>query len=97
MHGRDTTAMLDAYDFSVFGSVADIGGGNGTTLFAVLGRHPHLRGTLFDLPGVIERAVATVDKAGLSDRLHRVAGDFFQTAPTGADAYDSSAHHSRLG
>jgi SAM-dependent methyltransferase len=86
-HGRDTAAMLDAYDFSVFDMVADIGGGNGTTLAAVLARHPHLRGTLFDLPGVIERASTIVEKAGLSDRIQRVEGDFLQTAPTGADAY----------
>jgi ubiquinone/menaquinone biosynthesis C-methylase UbiE len=86
-HGRDTAAMLDAYDFSTFTSVADIGGGNGTTLCAVLGRHPHLRGTLFDLPGVIDRARAIVEASELSDRIRLVAGDFFQTAPNGADAY----------
>jgi SAM-dependent methyltransferase len=86
-HGRDTIAVLDAYDFSGFTRVADIGGGNGTTLCTVLSRHPHLHGTLFDLPGVIERASVSVAKAGLSDRIHLVAGDFFQTAPTGADAY----------
>jgi hypothetical protein len=34
--------MLDAYDFSEFTSVADVGGGDATTLCAVLGRHPNL-------------------------------------------------------
>jgi hypothetical protein len=86
-HGRDTAAMLDAYDFSEFTTVVDIGGGNGSTLSAILGRHPHLHGTLFDLPGVIERASVTIEKAEVSDRLQRVGGDFFQTAPSGADAY----------
>jgi O-methyltransferase domain/Dimerisation domain len=87
VHGRETAAMLDAYDFSGFASVADIGGGNGSTLCGILGRHPNLHGTLFDLPGVIERAVQTVEKAGLGNRIHLVTGDFFQSAPNGADAY----------
>jgi SAM-dependent methyltransferase len=85
-HGRDAAAILDAYDFSQFTSVADIGGGNGTTLCAILERHSKLQGTLFDLSGVIERARATVEKSSLSDRIHLVGGNFFETAPTGADA-----------
>jgi ubiquinone/menaquinone biosynthesis C-methylase UbiE len=87
VHGRETAAILDAYDFSPFKSVADIGGGNGSTLSGILQRHPALHGTLFDLPGVIERASQNVEKAGLSNRMHLVAGDFFQSAPNGADAY----------
>jgi hypothetical protein len=87
VHGRETAAIVDAYDFSAFKSVADIGGGNGSTLCGILGRHATLHGTLFDLPGVIERASQTVDRAGLSGRIHLVAGDFFQSAPQGADTY----------
>ncbi len=87
VHGRETAAMLDAYDFSQFAAVADIGGGNGSTLCGILKRHPRLHGTLFDLPGVIQRAGQTVDGAGLSDRVHLVDGDFFESVPAGADAY----------
>jgi hypothetical protein len=87
VHGRETSAMLDAYDFSPFASVADIGGGNGTTLSGILKRHPAIHGTLFDLPGVIQRAGASVEAAGLSNRIHLVAGDFFESVPAGADAY----------
>jgi hypothetical protein len=87
VHGPETAAMLDAYDFSGFVSVADIGGGNGSTLCGILQRYPTLHGMLFDLPGVIERAVRNVEKAGLGDRIHLVAGDFFQSAPNGADVY----------
>jgi hypothetical protein len=87
VHGRETSAVLDAYDFSAFSSIADIGGGNGSTLSGILERHPALHGTLFDLPGVIGRARQNVEKAGMSDRLHLVAGDFFESIPSGADAY----------
>ncbi len=87
VHGRETAAILDAYDFTPFSSVADIGGGNGSNLIELLQRHPRLQGTLFDLPGVIGRAGKNIEKAGLSERIHCVDGDFFASIPAGADAY----------
>lgn len=87
IHGRETQAMLEAYDFSAFGTVVDIGGGNGSTLRGVLQRHPEVRGLLFDLPGVIERARTGPELASLTDRCGFVAGSFFESVPGGADAY----------
>lgn len=87
VHGRKTAAVLDAYDFSQFREVADIGGGNGSELCGILARHSSIRGTLFDLSGVVERARSTVETAGLSDRIRLVAGNFFESVPSGADAY----------
>jgi O-methyltransferase/methyltransferase family protein len=87
VHGRETAAMLDAYDFSSVRVLADIGGGNGSTLCEVLGRYPTMRGVLFDLPGVIERARSHIAAAGLSERCQLVAGSFFESVPSGADAY----------
>ncbi len=87
VHGRETSAILDAYDFSAFSSVADIGGGNGSNLTGLLQRYPELHGTLFDLPGVIGRAGKNIEKAGLADRIHCIDGDFFESVPGGADAY----------
>jgi ubiquinone/menaquinone biosynthesis C-methylase UbiE len=86
VHGRETSAMVDAYDFSAFRTVVDIGGGNGSTLCGILARNPGVRGTLFDLPGVIERARESVKAAGFSDRVELIAGSFFESVP-GADAY----------
>jgi hypothetical protein len=45
---QQNSAIVDAYDFSKFQVVADIGGGQGSTLAAVLERYPSLRGILFD-------------------------------------------------
>jgi ubiquinone/menaquinone biosynthesis C-methylase UbiE len=87
VHGRETSAILDAYDFSALSSVADIGGGNGSNLTGLLQRYPKLHGTLFDLPGVIGRAGKNIEKAGLADRIHCIDGDFFESVPGGADAY----------
>lgn len=87
IHGRETPAMLAAYDFSNIGMLADLGGGNGSVLIAVLQKHPQLRGILFDLPNVVERATKNFAAAGLAERCQAIGGSFFETAPAGADAY----------
>jgi SAM-dependent methyltransferase len=87
VHGRETAAMLDAYDFSSIDTLADIGGGNGSLLAAVLQKYPDMKAVLFDRPAVAERARANIDAAGLGNRCHVVGGDFFEAVPAGADAY----------
>ena len=87
VHGRETAAMLDAYDFSSTRVLADVGGGNGSLLTAVLKRYPGMRGILFDLPGVAERARANLASAGLSGRCEVVGGDFFASVTGGPDTY----------
>lgn len=87
VHGRETGAMLDAYDFSPFAVVADVGGGNGSVLRELLAKYPKIRGLLCDLPGVVERAKPLIASAGLADRLQAIPTDFFQEVAGGADAY----------
>lgn len=87
VHGRETGAMLAAYDFAPIGVLADVGGGNGSVLRGVLAKHPKMRGLLCDLPGVIERAKPLIAQDGLADRLQTVPTNFFESVPTGADAY----------
>lgn len=87
VHGRETAAMTDAYDFSGINVLADIGGGNGSLLTTVLKKYPGMRGILFDLPGVTERAKAELEAAGLADRCQVIGGSFFESIPGGADAY----------
>jgi len=87
IHGRETAAVIDAYDFAGVATLADIGGGNGSQLRAVLEKHPEMHGILFDLPAVIERTAPKIEAAGLADRCGAVAGDFFESVPAGADAY----------
>jgi hypothetical protein len=85
--GRETRAILDAYDLSGVGTLADIGGGAGSKLAGILGRYPAMRGLLFDLPHVVERARPVLEAAGVSERCDVQGGDFFERAPVGADAY----------
>ncbi len=87
VHGiAETEPMLDAYDFSAFETVIDVGGGNGLMLAAILNRHPSIKGILFDLPTVVDRAKATISDLDLSDRCQIVGGDFFTSVPS-ADVY----------
>lgn len=87
IHGRETGAMLDVYDFSGIQVLADIGGGNGSKITAILQRYPEMRGILFDMPHVVDRARANIESAGLSERCALVGGDFFESVPETADAY----------
>jgi len=80
-------AVVGSYDFSKFATVVDVGGNQGTLLTAILRGHPSLRGVLFDLPHVVADAEPVLAKAGVEDRCARFGGDFFQTIPTGGDAY----------
>ncbi len=79
------------FDFSDYGRVCDLGGGTGTSLCEMLHRNPHLRGVLFEVPIVAERARATIENAGLSDRAEIVGGDFFEHVPGGCDLYSLQA------
>ena len=86
-HGAEPTAIAAAYDFSGIGTLVDVGGGTGNLLATILQANPHLRGVLYDLPHVAEQARALIAERGLADRCTVVEGDFFESAPTGGDAY----------
>jgi hypothetical protein len=70
------------YDFTRFARIADIGGGRGHLLQAILAAAPESRGVLFDQPHVI-REVGSL----ASDRLTLQGGNFFEDAVPEADAY----------
>jgi len=75
------------HDFSQCREVCDVGGGTGTLLAGILAAQPQLHGTLFDLPAVVAKADATLQAAGVADRVTVVAGDFFASVPSGCDRY----------
>ncbi|MGW0807669.1 methyltransferase [Nonomuraea sp. NPDC002799] len=80
-------AVPQVYDFRATRHVADLAGGNGTLLAAVLTAHPHLQGTLFDTASVIDRARTHLHDLRLDQRCAFVAGDLFTEVPAGADVY----------
>jgi hypothetical protein len=80
-------AVVAAYDFSSVGTLADIAGGHGSLLAAILRANAHLRGLLFDTPQVIAGAPGLLEAEGVAERCELASGDFFQSVPAGADAY----------
>jgi SAM-dependent methyltransferase len=98
-------AIARAFDFRPYRTVADLGGGTGGLLVALLGAHPHLKGMLVELPELTEPARAHLAGAGLAARVEVVAGDFMREVPPGADLYviknslwnwDAEAAHAAL-
>lgn len=83
---QHNAALVTSYDFSSFRLVADIGGGQGSTLAAILQANPSVRGILLDLPQVVADISPLVD-CGVADRCDVIGGDMFQAVPAGADAY----------
>ncbi|MFH8555841.1 methyltransferase [Streptomyces celluloflavus] len=87
----DAELIRDAYDWSAVRSVVDVGGNTGAILTSLLTGHPHLRGTLVDLPGVTRVAAKNIAEAGVQDRCEVVAGSFFDPLPAHRDVYLLSA------
>jgi O-methyltransferase domain/Dimerisation domain len=82
-----TEAITAAYDFSAFGSVVDVGGGQGAVVAMILAAHRTMRGVLFDQPDVVAQAKPVLEAAGVADRCDVVGGNFFEAVPKGGDAY----------
>ncbi|MCK1743025.1 methyltransferase [Bradyrhizobium sp. 139] len=80
-------AVVKAYDFSGFGHIVDVGGGQGSLLSAILQTWPQARGTLFDQPQVVAGVKEQLQAHGVVDRCAIVGGSFFDAVPEGGDAY----------
>jgi hypothetical protein len=79
--------IASAYDFGQWGSVMDVGGGNGVLLAEILKVHTKLRGVLADQPHVLERARQRGFLGGeLSGRSAMQSCDFFAEIPSGCRA-----------
>jgi O-methyltransferase domain len=74
--------VVNAYDFTKFARIADIAGGRGHLLSAILESSPLSRGILFDQPHVLEQAAGVA-----SHRLELCGGNFFEGELPEADAY----------
>jgi hypothetical protein len=53
--------VIDAYDFSGLGTLADIAGGHGFFLASILRKHSDLKGVLFEMPIYATRREQTFD------------------------------------
>jgi hypothetical protein len=82
----DSPAVADAYSFGEIHSIVDVAGGHGLLLATILLRNPHLKGTLYEIPQVVNGAKNGPLKP-VMDRCTLASGDIFSSVPAGADAY----------
>jgi len=87
MTERELPEVVTTYDFAGPGVLVDVGGGHGAILSAILQAGGRAEAVLFDRSAVIEGARAQIAAAGLADRCKLVAGDFFESVPSGGDTY----------
>ncbi|AGB24570.1 O-methyltransferase [Mycobacterium sp. JS623] len=81
------TAVVAGYDFGVYPTIVDVGGGHGPLLAAILAAAPGTRGVLYDLPSVVANASGVLREQGVAGRVLIAEGSFFDSVPSGGDAY----------
>lgn len=79
--------LLACIDWSARTSFVDLGGAEGMVAAQLVLRHPHLRGSLFELPEVEPHFRRLASTLGIDDRIEFVGGDFFVDELPPADVY----------
>jgi hypothetical protein len=79
-------ACVPVLDWPSLATIADIAGGTGTLVAAVLQATPGARGILVEQPRVLERARPVLEHQGVADRCVLHPGDLFAPPPP-ADLY----------
>ena len=82
----DSPAVAAAYSFDAIHSIVDVGGGHGLLLATILASNPHLKGTLYEVPHVVE-GCRNGPLTPVMERCTLASGDMFSSVPAGADAY----------
>jgi hypothetical protein len=82
----DGPAVAEAYDFDGIHSIVDVAGGHGLLLATILARNPHLKGTLYEVPHVLD-GCRNGPVTPVMERCTLASGDMFASVPAGADAY----------
>jgi len=73
LHGY---ALAEAFDFSRFSKLLDLGGGTGASSIALCESFPNLNSIVFDLPENAEIAKDFIEKRGLKNKIKTIGGDF---------------------
>ena len=78
--------MAREFDFTSHSLYLDLGGGSGCYSIPACESNPDLRAIVFDFPNVIAVTKEFIEKAGLSDRITTMPGDYVEDEyPNGAD------------
>ena len=79
----ETQPFINAFDFTSYETIVDIGGGNGSLINAVLTNTPSSKGIVFDLPEVVSRTQERLRSLKIHDRCGVCAGNFFDEVVPG--------------
>ena len=80
-------AIVEAYDFSGINTITDVGGGLGSLMAEILIANPSMKGTIADIPSVIQKTRKIIQSRRLEGRCECVDCDFFNGIPEGSDIY----------
>jgi hypothetical protein len=83
----DYMPIAKRWDFSSSHVVADLGGGGGSLLTAILSANPHLSGMLVDRSESIEAARSRFESEEFGSRCKLITADLCADVPAGADVY----------
>jgi len=90
MHGLgllSSPQVVRVFNLNGFRHMVDLGGATGHLAVAACERYGQLRGTVFDLPEVVEHALPHIAASRAASRLSVQAGDFFSDPLPSADLY----------
>lgn len=90
MHGfgrLSSPEVVRVFNLNRFRHLVDLGGATGHLAVAACERYGNLRGTVFDLPSVVEQAQPHLQASRAAARLSSLAGDFFTDPLPAADLF----------
>ncbi|MBS1805129.1 MAG: hypothetical protein JST28_17345 [Acidobacteria bacterium] len=80
-------AFLEAYDFSGFKKIIDVGGGHGALLRSILHANPTAQGVVAEMPAVLTQTKRAIAEDRLATRCEAAECNFFEAVPAGGDCY----------
>ena len=80
-------AVAKAYDFSVFNTIVDVGGGHGALLATIAAQHPGIAASSSIGRKSSPAREPFLASQGITARIDTAAGNFLENVPPGADAY----------
>jgi 2-polyprenyl-3-methyl-5-hydroxy-6-metoxy-1,4-benzoquinol methylase len=80
--------LVNAFDFSKYNSILDVGGATGIYSTAVIAKYPHIKATVFEKPPADKIAQYAVAKRNLTGKIEVIKGNMFEDElPKGFDIH----------